>query len=124
MTTIVGLDHVQLAIPPGGEDQARAFYVGLLGMTEIPKPEDMAKRGGAWFVCGAHEFHVGVEPDFVPARKAHPAFRLADAAAVRELASLLAGRGLEVRWATESPGTLRFHVDDPFGNRIELTAPI
>src|SRR5436309_11586206 len=120
---ILGLDHVQLAIPPGGEDRAREFYVGLLGMTEIPKPEEQAKRGGAWFVCGAHQLHVGVESAFVPAKKAHPALRVADAAAIRALASKLAAAGIEVRWATDAPGALRFHVDDPFGNRIELTAP-
>ena len=120
---ILGLDHVQIAIPVGGEDRARDFYVAELGMREIPKPPDMARRGGAWFVCGAHQLHVGVEDPFVPARKAHPGLRLENGAAVRGLAARLESHGHSVRWGTEAPGTVRFHVDDPFGNRIEITAP-
>jgi catechol 2,3-dioxygenase-like lactoylglutathione lyase family enzyme len=123
VTVILGIDHVQLAIPPGGEDQTRDFYVGVLGMTELAKPDEMAKRGGAWFACGAHQLHVGVETKFVPAKKAHPALLVADDDAVRALADALVARGLEVRWATDGGTALRFHVDDPFGNRIEITAP-
>ncbi len=119
---IVGLDHVQIAIPPGGEPLARAFYGDALGMPELPKPAELAKRGGAWFQCGAQQLHVGVEAAFVPAKKAHPALRLADAADVRAMAQRMEGMGHAVRWAEEVAGVVRFHVDDPFGNRIEVTA--
>ena len=70
--TIVGIDHIQLAMPAGREDEARAFYARLLGIPEIAKPPELAKRGGAWFESGAVKVHLGVEPDFRPARKAHP----------------------------------------------------
>ena len=109
-----GIDHVQLAIPPGGEDDARSFYVGVLGLSEIPKPAALAVRGGAWFESGAVQIHVGVEQEFVPARKAHPALLVAG------LRDLVAAAGLDVRWSDEIPGVERCHVDDPFGNRIEL----
>ncbi len=92
-------------------------------MTEVPKPPDMAVRGGAWFVCGDTQLHVGVEDDFRPARKAHPAFRLADGPAVEALAQHLAAHGVAVRWGTDAPGLRRFHTDDPWGNRVEFTAP-
>jgi len=72
------IDHVQLAMPPGEEDRARAFYVGLLGLMEVPKPTELAKRGGCWFGCGTVQIHLGVETDFRPARKAHPALRCVD----------------------------------------------
>ena len=120
---LLGLDHVQIAIPIGGEERARAFYVGLLGLREVPKPAAMAARGGAWFVAGAQGLHVGIEEPFVPARKAHPAFRLASAGDVRALAEHLRTHGVEVRWTTEAPEAVRFHADDPFGNRLEFTAP-
>jgi catechol 2,3-dioxygenase-like lactoylglutathione lyase family enzyme len=120
---VVGLDHVQLAIPRGGEAVARAFYTGVLGWPELEKPPELAVRGGAWFSCGSHQLHVGVEDAFVPAKKAHPAFGLRDAAAIRELAAHLTSLGHEVRWAHEIPSALRFHTDDPFGNRLEFTAP-
>jgi catechol 2,3-dioxygenase-like lactoylglutathione lyase family enzyme len=110
----LGIDHVQLAIPTGQEAAARAFYVGTLGMVEVPKPPAMAARGGAWFRAGPTEIHVGVEADFVPARKAHPALLVAD------LHDVVARTGLAATWSDEIPGTLRCHVDDPFGNRIEL----
>jgi len=118
---IVGLDHVQIAIPPGGEPLARAFYGDALGMPELPKPAELAKRGGAWFRCGAQQLHVGVEAAFVPAKKAHPALRLAGVDDVREMARRMEGMGHAVRWAEDAPGVMRFHVDDPFGNRIEVT---
>jgi catechol 2,3-dioxygenase-like lactoylglutathione lyase family enzyme len=105
---------VQLAIPVGAEDVARSFYVGVLGLAEVPKPPLLAVRGGAWFVAGATVLHVGVEADFVPARKAHPALRYAG------LRALVERTGIEARWSDEIPGTVRCHVDDPFGNRIEL----
>ena len=113
-TRWVGIDHVQLAIPVGREAEARRFYVGALGMDEIPKPPLLAARGGAWFRAGPVEIHVGGEPEFVPARKAHPALLVDD------LAGLVESSGLDVRWSEEMPSVLRCHVDDPFGNRIEL----
>ena len=122
MPRVVGLDHVQIAIPKSSEEVARAFYVGVLGFVEIPKPEDMAARGGAWFVCGVHQLHVGVEDPFSPAKKAHPAFRMATSAHVKALAEALRARGIEARFASDAPGMTRFHVDDPFGNRLEFTA--
>ncbi len=113
----LALDHVQLAIPVGGEDAARRFWCELLGFTELPKPESLAKRGGAWFENGLVQVHVGVETPFVPARKAHPAFRVLDLAT---LAAQLTDSGHPVRWDTEIPEVIRCHADDPFGNRIEL----
>lgn len=109
-----GIDHVQLAIPVGGEDDARAFYVRLLGLTEVPKPALMAARGGAWFEAGSVKIHVGVEEQFVPARKAHPAL------IVRGLVRLIEESGIDARWNNEIDGVVRCHIDDPFGNRIEL----
>jgi catechol 2,3-dioxygenase-like lactoylglutathione lyase family enzyme len=115
---ITGLDHVQLACPVGAEDDARAFYGGLLGLSEIEKPEPLRARGGVWFECGAHHLHLGVEEDFRPARKAHPALRVASPAELRALADRLG----DVRWDEDLPGFQRFYVDDPFGNRIEVLA--
>jgi len=109
-----GIDHVQLAIPVGSEDRAREFYVGVLGLTEVAKPPVMAVRGGAWFESGATIVHVGADPEFVPARRAHPALLVAG------LESFIARAGLDARWSDEIPGTVRCHIDDPFGNRIEL----
>jgi Glyoxalase-like domain len=111
------IDHVQLAIPAGGEDQARQFWCALLDFTELPKPESLAKRGGAWFQNGSVQVHVGVETPFAPAQKAHPAFRVRD---LHTLAARLSDSGYPVRWDTEIPDVIRCHVDDPFGNRIEL----
>jgi catechol 2,3-dioxygenase-like lactoylglutathione lyase family enzyme len=109
-----GIDHVQVAIPVGFEDAARSFYVGVLGLIEVPKPPALAARGGAWFEAGETRIHVGVEADFVPARKAHPALLIAG------LRDFVDQSGLDVAWSDEIPDTVRCHVDDPFGNRIEL----
>jgi catechol 2,3-dioxygenase-like lactoylglutathione lyase family enzyme len=119
---IVGLDHVQVAAPPGCEDSARAFYGEALGLEEIPKPPLLAGRGGCWFRLGAHELHVGVADGFVPAAKAHPGIEVDSAAALRELAQQLADAGVTVEWAdpAELGGRERFHVRDPWGNRLEL----
>ena len=114
---ITGIDHVQLAAPPGCEDAARAFYGGLLGLAELPKPPALAARGGCWFRAGDLEVHIGVEEDFRPARKAHPGFVVADLAALR---SRLAEHGIDVRDDDALPGALRFYADDPFGNRLEF----
>ena len=111
---VIGLDHVQLAMPVGAEAVARAFYTDVLGLTEVPKPAVMAARGGCWFERGAVHVHLGAEADFHGARKAHPAF------IVSGLDALLAASGLHPTWSDEVPGPRRCHVDDPFGNRIEL----
>ena len=106
-------------MPVGTEDIARGFYSGLLGMTEIPKPTELAKRGGCWFQSGGVQVHLGVEAEFRPAKKAHPAFRCGDYDA---LVSGLRAAGVEVTPAEDIPGVRRCHVHDPFGNRIELIA--
>lgn len=103
-----------MAIPVGGEDVAREFYCAVLGLVEVPKPASLAGRGGCWFERGSVRIHVGGEAAFVPARKAHPAIL------VDGLADFVAASGLAVRWDDEIPGVVRCHVDDPFGNRIEL----
>lgn len=114
---IVGLDHVQLAMPAGGEDVARAFYVGVLGLAEVPKPADLARRGGCWFAGGGVNIHLGVEEPFAPARKAHPALLVDDLPAMRERLA-----ACDVGFTEGSPldGYTRGDVRDPFGNRIEL----
>ena len=116
-----GLDHVQLAMPAGQEAVAREFYAGILGLTEVPKPANLAKRGGAWFEGGTLRVHLGVEADFRPARKAHPAFLVQQLDA---LTQRLHGAG--VTTVTDEPleGFHRIYVSDPFGNRIELLEPI
>jgi catechol 2,3-dioxygenase-like lactoylglutathione lyase family enzyme len=119
---LLGIDHVQMAAPPGCEEQARRFYGELLELPELPKPASLAGRGGAWFRCGEQELHVGVTGDFAPAAKAHPAFRLADAGAVEALRARLAGAGVPVRDDHELPGVRRFYADDPWGNRLEFLA--
>lgn len=117
--TIRAVDHVQLAMPPGREDDARAFFVGILGLAEVPKPPVLAGRGGAWFE-GAVKVHVGVEADFRPARKAHVAFVVDDLA---ELVEACRAAGLEVADGEPLDGWVRGFVHDPFGNRIELMQP-
>jgi hypothetical protein len=114
---VVGLDHVQLAMPPGREDDAEAFYSGLLGFVRIPKPEPMASRGGCWFAAGAVALHLGVEAEFRPARKAHPALVVRD---VADLRAALMAAGHEVRPNPDQPDGTGWYVDDPFGNRLEL----
>jgi len=110
------LDHVQVAIPPGGEDAARRFYAGLLGLREMEKPEPMRASGGVWFEPGVH---LGVEREFTPARKAHPGLRMRDLDAV---ATRLETAGADVEWDERWPGVRRFYTSDPFGNRLELLA--
>jgi catechol 2,3-dioxygenase-like lactoylglutathione lyase family enzyme len=111
------VDHVQLALPVGEEEIARRFYVGLLGMTEIPKPPELAKRGGCWFASASVQVHLGVEAEFRPAKKAHPAFRCADYDA---MITRLQAADIEATERADIPGVRRCHVHDPFGNRIEL----
>ena len=114
------IDHVQLAMPPGCEAEARAFYEGLLGIPEVPKPPNLARRGGCWFEQVGLKLHLGVEADFQPARKAHPAFLVEDLAA---LTAALERAGHPVRRDEPLEGYDRVYVDDPFGNRIELMEP-
>jgi catechol 2,3-dioxygenase-like lactoylglutathione lyase family enzyme len=114
------IDHIQLAMPPGGEDEARRFYDGLLGVTEVPKPAKLAVRGGCWFENGSLKIHLGVEEGFRPSRKAHPAF-IVDG--LRDLATKLEQGGCQPLAGEAFGGRLRFYVDDPFGNRIELIEP-
>lgn len=116
---VLAIDHVQLAIPPGVEAEARAeeFYSGALGLPRVPKPEPLAGRGGCWFSNGVVALHLGVEQDFRPARKAHPALIVDDLAGL--VTSLEAAR-VQVRPGEPLDGYDRVHVDDPFGNRIEL----
>ena len=118
--TVIRLDHVQLAMPAGREDDARAFYARLLGIPEVPKPPELAERGGVWFEDGVVKVHLGVDADFHPARKAHPALL---ARGLRALVERLRAAGVKV---TEEPldGHYRVYVADPFGNRIELLEPI
>jgi catechol 2,3-dioxygenase-like lactoylglutathione lyase family enzyme len=118
---VLGIDHVQVAAPPGGEAEARWFYGELLGLPELSKPEQLQARGGAWFACGAHQLHVGVAQPFTPAVKAHPALAVAPAG-LDALAARLAEAGREVQWDDAIPGTRRFYTADPWGNRIELVA--
>lgn len=106
-------------MPPSGEDRARAFYGELLGMIELPKPPELAKRGGCWFESAGVQIHLGVEPDFRPAKKAHPALRCRDYVA---LTSHLRAAGVEVKDDYSIPGVRRCHISDPFGNRVELVA--
>ena len=115
---ITGFDHVQLAIPAGGEAVARAFYGAVLGMTELPKPPVLAARGGCWFASGSAVVHLGVEEPFRPARKAHPAFLVTDLA---ETEQELHAAGCSVARADgQIPGISRIHAADPFGNRLEF----
>ena len=115
--TVLSLDHVQLAMPPGRENDARAFYAGLLGLAEILKPIHLAKRGGCWFEKGAVKVHLGVEEDFAPARKAHPAFVVDD---LDEISGRLEQSGYQLRTDQPLDCFERRYVDDPFGNRVEL----
>jgi len=120
--SILSIDHVQIAMPPNEEEKARAFYINMLGFVEIPKPAELAKRGGAWFESGRVQLHLGVEADFKPARKAHPAFIVSDLDA---LIAKVQEAGYETD--TSQPpldGYKRAHVFDPFGNRIELMEKI
>jgi catechol 2,3-dioxygenase-like lactoylglutathione lyase family enzyme len=114
---ITRIDHVQLAMPAGQEDRARAFYEDLLGIPWAVKPPHLARRGGCWFVDGEVKVHLGVEQDFRPARKAHPALLVDDLA---DLAARLTAAGVEVKRDEPLEGYDRIYVDDPFGNRIEL----
>ncbi len=119
---ITGIDHVQVAAPPGCEPAARGFYGGLLELVEVDKPEVLAARGGCWFAVGGQQLHVGVAQPFSPSAKAHPALGVGDRNALEALAARLRTAGYTVQWDDVIPGTARFYVHDPFGNRLELVA--
>jgi catechol 2,3-dioxygenase-like lactoylglutathione lyase family enzyme len=116
-----GFHHLQLAMPPGEEGAARQFFVGVLGLEEIPKPPVLAARGGAWFAGGGLELHLGVEEDFRPAKKAHPAILVDD---IEDLVARLAASGQQATWDGDFPGFRRVYAADPFGNRLEFLEPI
>lgn len=111
------LHHVQVSCPTGGEPAVRRFYAGLLGLAEVEKPPELAKRGGVWFRGEGYELHIGVEAPFAPAAKAHPALLVDD---VDDLAARLTEAGCAVTWDSNFPGYRRFHTRDPHGNRVEL----
>lgn len=117
--SFAGIDHVQVAAPEGCEALARRFYGEVLGWREIEKPEPLKARGGVWFQCGPQQVHVGVEKPFVPAKKAHPAFRVSGLEALR---SRLSDNGMDVidDDLRSGEGIRRFYVNDPFGNRLEF----
>ena len=115
--SIVEVHHVQLAMPAGGEDAARRFYYGVLGIPEVPKPSELAKRGGVWFETDGVKIHLGVEQDFRPARKAPPGLLVRD---LQSLSKRLAGAGYEVTNGEPLDGYQHIYVYDPFGNRLEL----
>jgi catechol 2,3-dioxygenase-like lactoylglutathione lyase family enzyme len=114
---VSGLNHIQIAAPKGCEPAAREFYGALLGMPELEKPEPLRSRGGCWFQCGTHQLHIGVEKDFHPAKKAHPAFAVAD---LDELRQALLAHGVKITDDSSLPGTRRFFAEDPWGNRLEF----
>lgn len=113
---VIGLDHLQLAIPEGGEDRARAFFAGIVGMNEVPKPTNLS-ASGCWFECGGFNLHIGVDPEFRPARKAHPALLVDDLA---EIERALEENGYPIREDKPIAGYIRIFTEDPFGNRIEI----
>ena len=115
------LDHVQLAIPPGAEDECRRFYVGLLGLAELEKPPALAARGGLWVGSNDLQIHLGVEEDFRPARKAHPGIHVDD---LDGLAARFEDHGIPVSWDANLPGYRRFYTSDPVGNRLEFLSAV
>jgi catechol 2,3-dioxygenase-like lactoylglutathione lyase family enzyme len=114
------LHHVQVSVPAGAEEKCRAFWSGVLGMTELEKPPVLAARGGCWFRGGGLEVHCGVEQDFAPARKAHPGILVT---AIEDLAARLEECGHEVVWDEHFPGHVRFYAHDAVGNRLEFLEP-
>jgi catechol 2,3-dioxygenase-like lactoylglutathione lyase family enzyme len=117
---LIGIHHVQLAMPPGREAEARAFYQAVLGIPEVPKPANLATRGGCWFERGDLKIHLGVEAGFRPARKAHPALIVEDLGGLK---ASITEAGYTLRSDEDLAGYDRTYVDDPFGNRIELLEP-
>jgi catechol 2,3-dioxygenase-like lactoylglutathione lyase family enzyme len=118
---LLAIDHVQLAMPAGGEAAARGFYGDVLGLPETPKPPHLAKRGGCWFESQTLKIHLGVEDDFRPTRKAHPGLLVSELDALK---ARLAQAGYALKDDEPLEGYDRIYVDDPFGNRIELLEPL
>ena len=114
---VVGIDHIQLSMPAGHEDKARDFYVGLLGLTEVAKPSHLVARGGAWFENGNLRIHLGVDPEFRPAKKAHPGLLVSD---LNDLLGILRTAGHRVFDGDAREEYEHAYIEDPFGNRIEL----
>lgn len=119
--SILGIDHVQLAAPPGCEDEARRFFGGVLGLREVTKPASLVTRGGVWFEVGKQQLHVGIEEGFTPASKAHPAL-LVESTRLESVAERLMQDGAAVTWDDEVAPKRRLYTTDPWGNRIELIA--
>ncbi|RFU65602.1 VOC family protein [Peribacillus glennii] len=115
--SILGIDHVQLAAPKNSEGEARRFYGEVLGFKELTKPENLQKNGGCWFSGGTMELHIGIEEPFTPAKKAHPAIRVGN---LQEFRRHLENNGVKTRDEQPLPDALRFYIEDPFGNRIEI----
>jgi len=120
MTEIHGIHHVMIAIPPGGEAQARTFYGEALGLSELPKPATLQARGGVWLSVGHVQLHLGIDPDFRPATKAHIAIQVLGIALLRDQ---LTAAGYPVESDASLPGFERYYVADPFGNRVEILEP-
>jgi catechol 2,3-dioxygenase-like lactoylglutathione lyase family enzyme len=118
---VVALHHVQLAMPKGEERAAEEFYGRLLGFERVSKPSHLEQRGGCWFAANGVNLHLGVDPQFVPARKAHPAFVVKSLTALKQR---LEAAGIEIVWDTQIPGFERFYAGDPFGNRLEFMEPV
>ncbi|MER7398225.1 VOC family protein [Streptomyces sp. NPDC000151] len=118
---ITGLDHVQLAAPPGTETALCAYYEGALGMTRVPKPAALAGRGGCWFEAGAIRLHLGIDEAFRPSPKAHPAFLVTD---LDTVAARLTAHGADLTWDDNLPGHRRCYSHDPVGNRLEFLEPL
>ena len=114
---ICGIDHIQLAMPGGGEKRARKFYGDLLGLSEIEKPEGLQDRGGVWFRASGFDLHLGVEEPFIASVKAHPGLLVED---IDEAAKKLETAGVYVAWDSSIPDMRRFYAHDPFGNRLEF----
>ncbi|RAX47914.1 glyoxalase [Arthrobacter sp. AQ5-05] len=126
----MGLHHVQVSMPPGAEEEARAFHAGALGLKEVNKPPSLADRGGCWFRAFdgevvVAEIHVGVEPGFAPGKKSHPAFVVESVACLEELAAGIQAAGFDFSWEERYTFECceRFHCRDPFGNRVEALTP-
>ena len=117
MMFINRIDHIQLAAPIGSEEIAQSFYQEILRLQEIEKPADLKKNGGVWFSNGFVQIHVGIEENFVPAKKAHPAFEVSD---IETFSTHLHEKGIVIQVDDKLPGAIRFYVNDPFGNRLEF----
>lgn len=113
----LGIDHVQVAAPAHHEVEARQFYAETLGLKEITKPDRLARNGGVWFEIGQQQLHVGVQKDFIPSQKAHPALLVENISDIRRH---LESKGVEIVYGDELEGADRFYISDPFGNRIEI----